>query len=226
MYEAGTKACWRLKRNKALRVKLFKISLEWSFFHHSSIGKESACNAGDASSIPGSGRSPGEGIGYRLQYTRASLVAQLVKNLPAMQETWVQSLGWEDALEKRKATHSSLLSWRIQRTVHGVAKSRTRLHECTHQAPLFMGFSRQEYWSGLPSARLLCPWTFPGKNIGVGCRYLVAQRYLGSLYSLLVERTSVDKMRVISNLKIQEMWPVSLGPDVTSPLAMGLPRYC
>ena len=58
----------------------------------------------------------------------ASLVAQLVKNLPAMWETWVQSLGWEDPLEKRKATHSSTLAWRIPWTVvYGVAKSQTRL---------------------------------------------------------------------------------------------------
>ena len=63
--------------------------------------------------IPGSGRSPGEGIGYPLQYSWASLVVQSVKNLPAMQETWVQSLGWEDPLEKGKATHSSILAWRI-----------------------------------------------------------------------------------------------------------------
>ena len=55
----------------------------------SSVGKESACNAGDPGSIPGSGRSTGEGIGYPLQHSRASLVAQLVKNLPAMWETWV-----------------------------------------------------------------------------------------------------------------------------------------
>ena len=58
-------------------------------FPHSSVGKESTCNAGDPGSIPGSGRSPGEGIGYPLQYSWASLVAQLVKNLPAMQENWV-----------------------------------------------------------------------------------------------------------------------------------------
>ena len=58
----------------------------------------------------------------------ASLVAQLVKNLPAMQETWVWSLDWEDSLEKRKATHSSILAWRIPWTIgHGVAKSQTRL---------------------------------------------------------------------------------------------------
>ena len=56
---------------------------------HSSVGKESACNAGDPDSIPGSGRSAGGGIGYPLQYSWASLVAQLVKNLPAVQETWV-----------------------------------------------------------------------------------------------------------------------------------------
>ena len=66
----------------------------------SSAGKESACNAGDSSSIPGSGRSPGEGIDYLLQYYLASLVAQAVKNPPAMQETLVQFLGQEGLLEK------------------------------------------------------------------------------------------------------------------------------
>ena len=67
--------------------------------------------------IPGSGRSAGEGIGYALQYSRAFLVAQLVNNPPAMQETWVQSLGWEDPLEKGTATHSSILIWRLSWTV-------------------------------------------------------------------------------------------------------------
>ena len=66
-------------------------------FPDSSVGKESTCNAGDPSSVPGSGRSAGEGICYPLQYTWASLVAQLVKNPPAMRETWFQSLGWEDS---------------------------------------------------------------------------------------------------------------------------------
>ena len=79
-------------------------------FPGSSAGKESACDTGDPGSIPGSGRSPEEGIGYPLQYSWASLVAQLVKNMPAMQETWVRSLGWEDPLEKGKATHSSILA--------------------------------------------------------------------------------------------------------------------
>ena len=67
--------------------------------------------------IPGLGRSSVEGIGYPLQYSWVSLVAQLVENLPSMQETWVQSLVWEDPLEKGKATHSSILAWRISWTV-------------------------------------------------------------------------------------------------------------
>ena len=79
----------------------------------SSVGKESACNAGGPGSIPGSGRSGGEGKGYPFQYPRASLVAQLVKNLPAMQETWVWSLCWEDPLGKGNATHPSILAWKI-----------------------------------------------------------------------------------------------------------------
>ena len=91
-------------------------------FPDSSVGKESAYNAGDSGSIPGLGRSSGEGIGYPLQYSWASLVAQLVKNLPAMQKTWVQSLAWEDSLEKGKAAHSSILAlripWGLQRVGH------------------------------------------------------------------------------------------------------------
>ena len=86
-------------------------------FPDSSVGKESICNAEDPSLIPGSGRSPGEGIGYPLQYSWATLVAQLVKNPPAMQETGVQSLGWENPLEKGKVTHSSIMAWRIPWTI-------------------------------------------------------------------------------------------------------------
>ena len=85
----------------------------FEIYPHSSVGKESAFNIGDPGSIPRLGRLAGKGIGYPLQYSWASLVAQLVKNLPAMRETWVQSLGWEDPLEKGKATHSSILAWRI-----------------------------------------------------------------------------------------------------------------
>ena len=76
-------------------------------FPDSSVGKESACNAGDPGSIPGSGRSTGEGIDCPLQCS--SPVAQLVKNLSAVWETWVQSLSWEDPLEKGKVTRSSIL---------------------------------------------------------------------------------------------------------------------
>ena len=85
-------------------------------FPQSSVGKESACNAGDPGSIPELGRSPGEGIGYPLQCSWASLVVQLVKNPPAMRETGVLSLGWEGPLEKGKATHSSILP----REFHGL----------------------------------------------------------------------------------------------------------
>ena len=87
-------------------------------FPDSSVGKESGCSGGDPGSIPGSGRSAGKGTGYPLPYSWASLVAQLVKNPPATQETWVQSLGWEDPLEKgREEYHSGILAWRIPQTV-------------------------------------------------------------------------------------------------------------
>ena len=86
-------------------------------FSYCSVGKEFACIVGDPGSIPGSGRSTGEGIGCPLQYSWASLVAQVVKNPPAMWKTWVRSLGWEDPLGKAKATHSSILALRIPWTV-------------------------------------------------------------------------------------------------------------
>ena len=113
------------------------VFLSFVFEHHFpgiSAGKESACSAGDPGSIPRLGRSPGEGTSYPVQYSWASLVAQMVKNPPAMQEIWVLSLGWEDSLEKGTATHSSILAWRIsmdrgawRAIVHGVIKSRIRL---------------------------------------------------------------------------------------------------
>ena len=95
-------------------------------------GKESSCNARHPGSISGSGRSPGEGIGYPLQYSWVSLVAQTVKNPPVMRKTWVRSLGWENPLEEGMTTHSNILGWRIpmgrkdqRTTVHGVAKIQT-----------------------------------------------------------------------------------------------------
>ena len=87
-------------------------------FPGSSVGKKSACNEGDPDLIPGSGRCTGEGIGYPLQYSWASIVAQLVKNPPAMGESGPWSLGWEDPPEKGKSTHSSILAWRIPWTVY------------------------------------------------------------------------------------------------------------
>ena len=115
---------------KPITASLWIIAIKFlcSFFLHylwkqslltfgSSAGKESTCNAEDLSSILGSGRSAREGIGFPLQYSWASLLAQLVKNLPAMRETQVQSLGWEDPMEKGKATHSSILSWRSPWTI-------------------------------------------------------------------------------------------------------------
>ena len=100
-------------------------------FPHSSVGKESACNAGDPSLIPGIGRSAGEGIGYPLQYSWVSLVAQLVKNPSAMWETWVQSLGREDYLGERKGypLQYSGLENSMDCMVHGVAKSWTWLSD-------------------------------------------------------------------------------------------------
>jgi len=95
-------------------------------FLDSSVGKESPCNVGDSSLISGSGRSAGEGIGYPVQYSWASLVVQLVKNPPAIRETWVWSLGWEDTLEKGTATHSSILAWRILWTIQSVGLQRVR----------------------------------------------------------------------------------------------------
>ena len=104
-------------------------------FPGSSAGKESSCNAGDPSSISGLGVSAGEEIGSPLQYFWASLVAQTVKNPPAMGKTCVWSLGQEDPLEKEVAIHSSILARVIQwnypgrarwAIIHGAAKNRTR----------------------------------------------------------------------------------------------------
>ena len=96
----------QLERQRLLLNKENQIS---SFcFPDSSADKESACNAGDPGSIPESRRSPGAGIDYPLQYSWAFLVVQMVKNTPAMQKTWVWSLGWEVFLEEGMATHSSI----------------------------------------------------------------------------------------------------------------------
>ena len=135
--------------------------------------------------IPGSGRSPGARIGYPLQYSWASLVAQTVQNLPVMQETCVRSLGWEDPLEKGTVTHSSTLDWDSmgrgawQATVHGVAKSWTRLSYFT-----FTHISGLPWWLRQYRICLKCrrpgfdPWvgTFPGEKHGNPLQYSCLER--------------------------------------------------
>ena len=147
-----------------------------------SVGRESACNAEDPGSIPGSGRFPwrrkwqptpiflsGKSHGQRslVDYSAwgckesdttewmnhhqqplwASRVAQIVKNLPAVRETWVHSLSWEDPLEEGMAAHSSILAWRIpmdrgawQAPVHGVTESDTTDHLSTQSSETFFSF--------------------------------------------------------------------------------------
>ena len=109
-------------------------------FPDSSVGKESACNAGDPSLIPGLGRSTGEGIGYPLQYSWASLVAQLVKNLPAVWETWVQSLGYEDSPGEGNSCplQYSGLENSMDCIVHGVTKSQAWLSDFHFTSTLYL----------------------------------------------------------------------------------------
>ena len=123
-------------------------------FPDSSVGKESICNAGDPGLIPGSGRSAGEGIGYPLQYSWASLVAQLVKNLPTIRKTWVQPLGWQHSLEKGKATHCSILAWRIPWTVQSMGSQSQTLLSDFHFTP-----SSRRCCSQLAIFLLLNVWT-------------------------------------------------------------------
>ena len=95
-------------------------------FPGGSTGKASACNEGDPGLTPGSGRCPGEETGCPLQYSWASLVAQLLKNPTAMWETWIRSLGWEDSLEKRMAIHSSILTWTVPWAIQWMGSQKVR----------------------------------------------------------------------------------------------------
>ena len=110
---------------------MFRNCFKSESFPDSSVSKESACNAGDPSSITGSGRSTEEGIGYPLQYSWAFLVAQLVKNPSAMLETWVQSLGWEESPGEGKGypLQYSGLENSMDVIVHEVTKSWTWLSD-------------------------------------------------------------------------------------------------
>ena len=131
--------------------------------------KESTCNSRDPSLIPGSGRSAGEGIGYPLQYSWASLVAQLVKNLSAM---WgdlglVHGLGRSNPVpELGKATYSSVLAWRIPwTTVHGVAKSQTRLSDF-HLLVLKTNPEKSPIEGNLKEIKI---WKYQSRNLNVEC---------------------------------------------------------
>ena len=150
--EKGLGKCSRMTNVKGCQVRscgsIWESLLFIRGFPHSSVGKESVCSAGDPDLIPESGRSAGEAISYPLQYSWASLVAQLVMNLLAMQETWVWSLGWEYPLEKGKATHSSILAWRIPWTVQCMCR-------------------KEQVWGGLAST----PWVSGLTVCGVfGCK--------------------------------------------------------
>ena len=141
-------------------------------FPGSSAGKESACNARDPVSIPGLGRSPGEGTGYPLQYSWVYLVAPLVENPPAVRETWVRSLDWEDPLEKEKSypLQYSALDNSMDCIVHGVTKSRTWLREfhflClypfTSTARKSQAIARLKKSWNLPSPTWNLPLALPG----------------------------------------------------------------
>ena len=100
---------WRAAIHEVAKSRT-RLSNWTNWTEGNSSDKGSTCNAEDPSLIPGLGRSSREGIGYPLQCSWASLVAQLVKNPPAMWESWVPSLGWKEPLEKGKATHSSILA--------------------------------------------------------------------------------------------------------------------
>ena len=135
----------------------------------SSAGKESACEAGDPSLIPGSGRSAGEGIGCPLQFFLASLVTQLVKNLPVIQETWVGSLlCWEDPLEKGVVplSHIIFTILTIFKCISVALNAFTlSCNHYQHPSPqLFYHFNWNEKWEWKPTRLLFCFWCGGGEG--------------------------------------------------------------
>ena len=130
-------------------------------FPYSSAGKESTCNAGDPGSIPGLGSSPGEGIGYALQYSWASLVAKMVKNPLARRETWVRSLGWKDLLEESMANGSSLVAQTVKNLP---TMQETQVWSLGREDPLEKGMATH---SSILAWRI--PWTeAPGRLQSTG----------------------------------------------------------
>ena len=157
VFVSFTEEIWKTEKGEKLGFVLSKCE-QYKHFHiqpsrmhcrASLIAKESTCNAGDPSSIPGSGRSAWEGIGYPLQCSWASFMAQLVKKLYLF---YVQSLS---------CVQFFATLWTV-----------------THQAPLPMEFSRQEYWSGLPSTS---PGDFP--NPGIKSASLASPTLMGGFFT-------------------------------------------
>ena len=105
--------CGKLSGRQRSKVRITSHRRGPRAFQVVPVVKNPPANGGHAGPIPEWGRSPRGGHGNPLQYSWASLVAQMVKNPPAMQETWVRSLGGEDPLQEGMATHSSILAWRI-----------------------------------------------------------------------------------------------------------------
>ena len=132
-------SAWRVERAEIRNAQEQEDHWEREPYDHSvltvhrSVGKESACNAGDPGLIPGSGRSAGEGIGYPLQYSWASLVAQLVKNPPAMRETWFNPLAWK--IPWRRERLPTLIFWPGE--LHGLSPWGCRASDTTERHSLW-----------------------------------------------------------------------------------------
>ena len=127
--------------------------------------------------IPGLERFPGVGNGNPLQYSSASPVAQLVKNLPTVRETWVQSLGWEDSLEKGTATHSSILIWRIPRTTAMGSQESSGLSDF-HSHPVTGGGEKASKVKGS-----IATWGCQRVGRKGGQRWRKRQKFMGDLRS-------------------------------------------
>ena len=137
VFVSFTEEIWKTEKGEKLGFVLSKCE-QYKHFHiqpsrmhcrASLIAKESTCNAGDPSSIPGSGRSAWEGIGYPLHYSWASLVAQLVKNPPTMRKTWIPGSGSSPGEGKGYPLQCSGLENSMDCIVHGVTKSQTQLSD-------------------------------------------------------------------------------------------------
>ena len=144
-------------------------------FPGSEASKKSACNVENPSSIPGSGRSSGEGIGYPLQYTWAYLVAQMVKNSLTIRETWVWSLGWEDPWRREQLPTPVFLlgEFHGQRSLQSLGSQRVR-HDWTTFAFTLERQPSASFLGSLVPTRpcdewiIICPYLFSKFILGLG----------------------------------------------------------